>query len=563
MALAAVAVAALTIGLSLTSALDGVELRTVDARYDLRPGLEPREDIVIVALDAKTVREVDRRTVPRALDAQAITAIAGAEPRAIAIDFQYVGRTTPEDDEALLDALDDARPVVVATHDVDGPQLRVPAGLADPAEVGAVRGSVGVDTRGDGRIRRFFYAPVTTPTFAVVTARIAGETVRESDFDDNRQWIDFARPGGYRTLSEIDVARGEFDPEVLHDKIVLLGATDPQFKDLFSTPVSDDPVSGVEIWANSIATILGDYPLRSVPGWVDVLLCLFAAATPALAGLRLAAWRIVLVAAASLVLFAVCAQLAFNSGAVVGVTWPAIALIASAATAATIDTRIGARERERLRLLFGRFVPEPVIEQAIAGADDGLRLASTSAEVTVLFSDVRDFTGYSETHDARQVISVLNRYLDVMTTAIQNTGGTLITYMGDGILAAFGAPLPQPDHADRALRAARAMLAELEPFNASIRADGLGEGFAIGIGINTGEAMVGTVGSRRRLDYTVIGDAVNVAARLEGMTKETAHTVLVADSTRSLLTDAGELADLGSLTIRGRGAPVHAWGLGG
>ena len=118
-------------------------------------------------------------------------------------------------------------------------------------------------------------------------------------------------------------------------------------------------------------------------------------------------------------------------------------------------------------------------------------------------------------------------------------GGTLVAYMGDGIMAVFGAPIEQPDHADRALAAAREMLSvRLERFNAWIREQGLGEGFRMGIGLNSGIVMSGQVGSERRIEYTAVGDTTNTAARLEGMTKGTPHQIFIADSTRALLSDA-------------------------
>jgi adenylate cyclase len=135
--------------------------------------------------------------------------------------------------------------------------------------------------------------------------------------------------------------------------------------------------------------------------------------------------------------------------------------------------------------------------------------------------------------------------------------------MGDGIMAVFGAPIEQPDHADRALAAAREMLeARLPAFNAWLAAEGLGDGFRMGIGINSGTVMSGNVGSERRLEYTALGDTTNTAARLEQMTKGTAHQLLVADATRALLTrGAPDLVDGGELPVRGRQATVRVWTL--
>ena len=149
------------------------------------------------------------------------------------------------------------------------------------------------------------------------------------------------------------------------------------------------------------------------------------------------------------------------------------------------------------------------------------------------------------------MIESLNRYLTEMSEAILDHGGTLVAYMGDGIMAVFGAPLQQDDHADRALEAARDMLDRLEGFNGWLREQGLHDGFKMGIGLNSGPVMSGNVGSERRLEYTALGDTTNTAARLEGMTKGTPHQLYIADTTKQALHAAGRRPRRGR---RGRGA---------
>jgi adenylate cyclase len=149
-----------------------------------------------------------------------------------------------------------------------------------------------------------------------------------------------------------------------------------------------------------------------------------------------------------------------------------------------------------------------------------------------------------------------------MSDAILDHDGTLVAYMGDGIMAVFGAPIASEDHADKALGAAREMLDRLERFNDWLRSEGLGDGFKMGIGLNTGDVMSGNVGSARRLEYTTIGDTTNSAARLEGMTKGTPYQLFVADSTRSrLATPPDDLESLDELEVRGRKGAMKVWAL--
>ncbi len=161
------------------------------------------------------------------------------------------------------------------------------------------------------------------------------------------------------------------------------------------------------------------------------------------------------------------------------------------------------------------------------------------------------------------MIEVVNVYLGEMSEAILDAGGTLLAYMGDGIMALFGAPLEQPDHADRALDAAREMVGpRLDRLNGWLVANGLPGDFRMGVGLNSGEVMAGNVGSQRRLEYTAIGDTTNTASRLEGLTKTAGRMVLVAESTRELMTRApDDLAFLQEVEIRGRSGRLRVWGL--
>jgi adenylate cyclase len=222
-------------------------------------------------------------------------------------------------------------------------------------------------------------------------------------------------------------------------------------------------------------------------------------------------------------------------------------------------------ERERLRGVFARFVPEHVVDEVLARTDDDLRLGGSRDIGTVMFTDLRGFTSFTEATAAQRVIELLNEYFSEMIDALFEQGGTLVGYRGDGILAVFGAPIPSEDHADRALAAAREMLdVRLPRFNRWLRDRDLGDGFAMGIGLNSGHFMSGNVGSPRQLEYTVHGDTVNTASRLEGMTKTTERSILVSESTRDALLDPpGDLSFVGEFDVRGRESKIRIWTLDG
>jgi adenylate cyclase len=180
-----------------------------------------------------------------------------------------------------------------------------------------------------------------------------------------------------------------------------------------------------------------------------------------------------------------------------------------------------------------------------------------------MFTDLRGFTSFAEKLTPAQVIDVLNHYLSEMSDAILNHGGTLVAYMGDGIFAVFGAPLEMPDHADRALATAREMLeVRLPRFNQWIRDQGLGDGFRMGIGLNSGNVMSGHVGSERRVEYAAVGDTTNTASRLESMTKGTPHQLFLSDSTReALLRPEEDLVYVDEVAIRGRVEKLKLWSI--
>ncbi len=219
-------------------------------------------------------------------------------------------------------------------------------------------------------------------------------------------------------------------------------------------------------------------------------------------------------------------------------------------------------EQERVRSVFARFVPESVVGALLDRTEGGSTIPAESLTGTVLFGDLRGFTPFAEARPADQVIEVLNRYLSLMTDAILDHGGTLVDYMGDGVMAAFGAPVPTDDHADSALAAARSMATEkLAAFNGWLGSAGIGDGFRMGIGLNSGPVMSGSVGSERRMEYAVIGDTVNTASRIEGLTKQAPYSVLLAEGTYTSLRSTEGLVFVDEFEIRGRRSRIKVWGL--
>ena len=238
-------------------------------------------------------------------------------------------------------------------------------------------------------------------------------------------------------------------------------------------------------------------------------------------------------------------------------------LLRARISAGLTKKRLHELERERLRGVFARFLPEPMVDEVLLRADGDLRLGGVRLVSTALFADLRGFTGFAERTPPDDVIAVLNRYFGEMSDAVLDNGGTLVAFLGDGLIAVFGAPIECDDHADRAVAAAREMLeVRLPRFNRWLREHGYGGRFRMGIGMSSGPLMSGNVGSERRLEYTAIGDTVNTASRLEAMTKTTGRSILVAESTRdALLNPPHDLSFVGELDVRGRESKIRTWTL--
>ena len=567
-----VVVAAATIALvaHATNLMRALELQSVDARFSVRGAQAQPQDIVIVEVDDRTFTELPRVQwpFPRSLHARVIDRLREAGAKVIAVDIQFTEETTPRQDNALVEAVARAGGVVLSTTETDRHgHSRIFGGEAIVREIGARAANTVVVPEPGGTIRKMHYEVDGLVTFGIAVAEAAtGEPIDPAEMeDDGEAWIDYrGPPKSFARYPYSRVLRGKVPPAAFRGKTVIVGASAPSLQDVHPTSTTgDELMSGPEVQANAAWTAEHGFPLSSSGLVVELLLILLMAAAPAAATLRTKALPALLVAVALGLLYLLATQLAFDSGVVLPVVYPLLGLALSALGALAVNYVLNAFERQRVHDTFARFVPAAVVSEVLARTDDDLRLGGMRRETTVLFSDLRGFTSFSEELPPDSVIDVLNRYLGEMSDAIMDHGGTLVAFMGDGIMAVFGAPLEQPDHADRALAAAREMLGvRLARFNAWMEEAGMGRGFDMGIGINTGMVMSGQVGSERRVEYTAIGDTTNTAARLEGMTKGTGHQAFIADSTRQALQrEAPDLELVGEHEVRGRTQAITVWTL--
>jgi adenylate cyclase len=381
---------------------------------------------------------------------------------------------------------------------------------------------------------------------------------------EGRMLLNFVGPEkSFRHYSAADVLSGAVPAGAFKDAIVFIGATAAGIFDLRVTPYST-VFPGVEIHANTVENILSrDFLQR--PAWVEVLVFVLILVLPLGLGRILARLRPLpsgIVAAGILVgLFGLAQGLFVFSGIWFPVLYPMVA-VAGTYVPITVHRAL-TEERQRLfiKRAFQQYVPEAVVTRILADPSM-LRFGGERIELTVLFSDIRAFTTYSEQHEAESVVEILHEYLTRMVDAVFRNEGTLDKFIGDAVMALFGAPVPQPDHAVRACRTALAMMDEHRGLERKWRQEGKAP-FRIGIGVNTGEVIVGNLGSDQRFDYTVIGDPVNLAARLEGLNKDfpEASGIIISEFTYELAKAEVEARHLGEVRVKGRVKPISVYEL--
>lgn len=360
--------------------------------------------------------------------------------------------------------------------------------------------------------------------------------------------------GSFTYLSAVDALAGRLHVDQLKGKIVLLGTTAPGLMDLRATPVGST-YPGVEIHANLVAGIL-DAAIKQKPSYVlgaDVLLlsfCCFLLAflLPVLSPLRATLLSVTCLLVVTALNFSL-----WVSGLVMPLASVVSAILALFALNMSWGYFVESRSKRQFTELFGQYVPPELVDE-MARDPERYSMEGKNEELTVLFSDVRGFTSISEGLDPQELTQLMNEYLGAMTKVVQKNRGTLDKYIGDAIMAFWGAPVADVEHARHAVMTALEMQSELRKLDEPFKARGW-PALHVGVGINSGTMTVGDMGSKVRKSYTVMGDAVNLGSRLEGITKQYGVGIIVSDSTRALVKDM-VYRELDRVRVKGKDEPV-------
>jgi adenylate cyclase len=546
------------------------ELKALDAQFTLRGPREAESPIVVVTIDEDSFDGLDLAWPwPRQVHAKFLDIVGRGGPAAIGMDILFTEPSSrgPEDDAALGGAVDRVRDriVLAAALTTVGDASFVKQGMNPP--IPAIRGraafgSADYDTDADAFVRRATLKRVFQDRewagFDLLLYQLGERAglARGAAPTGTEVLVNYrGGPGTFPMVAYHRVLTGEIPPEVFAGKIVLVGATTPTLHDIFPTPfASQAGMSGVEIHANTLETLFRDIPLRRAPRLLVPVVAVLAGAAAAWGATALRP-----LPAFGIIAAAVMAYLAASHGAFRwGRYWMDVVPVPLALfiTYAGAVARNFAREQRQKRRL-SRFFSPAVVAEIIRHKDDA-KLAADRRRMTVLFSDIRGFTSMSERMPPEEVVTFLREYLTVMTEAVFKHGGTVDKYIGDAIMALYNVPFEVPDHARRAVRTALEFQDRLRPLAERFAAK-YGGTLACGVGIHTGDAVVGTIGSEQRLEYTAIGDTINLGSRLEGLTKEFNVPIIMSEATAAEVAGLFGTRDLGEVTVKGKAIPVKIY----
>jgi len=357
--------------------------------------------------------------------------------------------------------------------------------------------------------------------------------------------------------SEKQLEAGEkplVDPAAFKGKIVFVGTTAPGLYDLITVPFAEGKMPGMQVHASMLDSVLSGRFMTPAPGWLGAIVLVACALLVGVGLARFGVWPGLLLAVTVASGFAVAAVMAFQQGLWVRTVEPVSALALAAFGGVAYQYLVEGREKRQVKRLFSRYVSRDVFDQLMADPSKA-SLGGERRTMTVLFSDIRGFTTFSEQGAPEAIVQQLNEYFSRMVHVVFEHRGTLDKFVGDAVMALFGAPLDDPDHAEHAVQAALAMLRELEELNRRWAAEGRPT-LAIGVGVNTGDMVAGNIGSESVMSYTVIGDAVNLGSRLESLNKQYGTSIIISDSTRQRLQGRYDIRTLGDVVVKGKTQPV-------
>jgi len=594
--------------------IKGIDLKLKDIRFRLKKGDFPDSHIAIVAIDEKSVNEIGRWPWKRSIIAKLIDSISSYGAKVIALDIVFSESSDPKEDLLLARSIRKAGNVILGyffrynKEEEDETSIQ----MLKRYHLGAMRliskeikelpvfsfpyvetnipvlaksakgfGFFNIFPDKDGICRNYnliaFYKNDFFPSLALAAAReylleepiisialygidsiIIGRKKIPVD-ESGRCVINYY--SSYKNLSivpAVDVIKSRVPKDLLKGKAVFIGATEIGISDLRATPINP-ALPGVLIHATILSNILqGRFIIRD--SRTIVLEVLFMLLFPLTMAILLSLITNTLISILILLLFIflygfINLSLFSHSGLNLSMIYPSLSILFSYMGCESYRNLVEVKQRRFLQKAFSSYVSPDLVSQIVEDPEI-LRLGGEKREITVLFSDIRGFTSISERFPPEAIVEMLNRYLDPMTKIVLSNRGTLDKYIGDAIMAIYNAPLDIEDHPYLACKTAVEMIESLQKVNEEFRKLGFPE-IDIGIGIHTGEAVVGNMGTDTRFDYTAIGDTVNLASRLESLNKQYRTHIIVSEFTKKKIKDnVFKFRELDRIRVKGKELPV-------
>ncbi|WP_179295648.1 adenylate/guanylate cyclase domain-containing protein [Bacillus sp. FJAT-45350] len=406
------------------------------------------------------------------------------------------------------------------------------------------------------------------PAMGVQLANLKLPEEKQINWNENNEWFFGKEPiktgsyseayfsytstptqSSFATYSIGSVLNGEVEAGYFNDSIVLIGPYTVGLQDLFYVPQSQTRMFGVEIHANIVQSLLEHTIFYEVSKLIGLLIIGMVTVISFITMERVTAKWAILVCATYITLYTMLFNFLIETqNMILPFFYALLAIVFSYVTSVVSHYLKERRERSRVTGIFGRYVAKSVVTEILSNREE-IQLGGERKDVTLLFVDIRGFTTLSEKIEPEEVINILNEYLDLCTRAIFKYEGTLDKFMGDGVMAIFGAPVPQEDHAKRAVQTALEMKRNAGHLALKLE-EKYGRTVSFGIGINTGPAVIGNIGSKERLEYTAIGDTVNLAARLESNAKP--GQILISEDTYHRVKGDFEIKPLDVISVKGK-----------
>ena len=559
--------------------MERISLIGYDFLYSMRGDISPNKQIVLIKQDEASTNHFNTRLSdwPRSYHARLILQLYQAGADLIVFDYDFSRPTTSKDDRAFANAIAEAGNVILANRLLPNGKMAQPQEAFSENSLG--EGFIDTILDKDGVWRRMIYTSRTSDGYVHFSLPMVTTEIFE-DFPENQRvlndpdalgWGNHKLPypdmminfvsgnNAYPSISYYKVLEDDFDTSMVRGKIVLVGNTHRLGKDFFAVP-TDKQMSGLEVHANAISTILDDRFIRPFNSSLLTLLIIFTGLAGGLViFLRhpdLKSNLILLAGGFSIIMFSSWYLFVYHTVWLDFVPLLQVFLL-NTSVATAYQWRLSRLREKEIRGLFGHYVSKNVVD-AILSDNIPVQLEGHRTEVTVLFSDIRGFTTISESLSPAELGQLLNQYFDEMIAAVFQYDGTLDKLMGDAVMAFFGSPLEVTDHQHQACQCAKEMILRLQKLNSSGK---LPEGVTIeiGIGLHTGEAIVGNLGSSEFADYTVIGDTVNLASRIEGLNKRYATTIIISEDTFKYVNDDYLCRELDTVRVKGKDEPKRIY----